>query len=77
MGKGDIYQETYDDIVQLCIRCSHGITKTISEIRAPITRSSNFTSEGVTRLKVGNILENFKTYILSTLTKKLDVLLVK
>jgi hypothetical protein len=26
MGKGDIYQETYDEIVQLCIRCSRSST---------------------------------------------------
>jgi hypothetical protein len=24
MGKGDIYQEIYDDIILLCIRCSRG-----------------------------------------------------
>jgi hypothetical protein len=28
MGKGDIYQETYDNIIQLCIKCSRGITQT-------------------------------------------------
>ena len=28
MGKGDIYQETYDDIVLLCIRCSRGSSQT-------------------------------------------------
>jgi hypothetical protein len=26
MGKGDIYQETYDEIVQLCISYSHHST---------------------------------------------------
>jgi len=77
MGKGDIYQETYDNIVQLCIRCSRGSTQTRSRIQAPITRSSNITSGSVTRAKVGNILENFKTDILSTLTTQLDVLQVK
>jgi hypothetical protein len=35
MGKGDIYQETYDNIIQLCIRCSHGSTRTRSGMRAP------------------------------------------
>jgi hypothetical protein len=32
IGKGDIHQETYDDIVQLCIRCSCGSTQTRSGI---------------------------------------------
>ena len=74
MGKGDIYQETYDEIVQLCIRCLGGSTWTRSGIRGPITRSSNITSGSVTRAEIGNLLENFKTDILGTLTTQLDVL---
>jgi hypothetical protein len=35
------------------------------------------TSGGVTRAEVGNLLENFKTDILSTLTTQLDVLQAK
>ena len=27
MGKGDIYQENYADIINLCIRCSRGSTR--------------------------------------------------
>lgn len=27
MGKGDIYQEDYADIIKLCIRCSRGNTR--------------------------------------------------
>jgi len=27
MGKGDIYQEYYENIIQLCIRCSRGSTR--------------------------------------------------
>jgi hypothetical protein len=77
MGKGDIYQETYDNIVQLCIRCSRGSTQTRSGMRTPLTRNNNITSGGVTRAEVGNLLENFKTDILSTLTTQLDVLQAK
>jgi hypothetical protein len=77
MGKGDIYQETYDDIVLLCIRCSRGSSRTRSGMRIPLTRNSNTTSGGVTRAEVGNLLENFKTDILSTLTTQLDVLQAK
>ena len=74
MGKGDIYQETYDNIVQLWIRCSCGSTRNISGMRAPLTRNKNITSGGVTWVEVGNLLENLKTNILSTLTTQLDVL---
>jgi hypothetical protein len=68
MGKGDIYHETYDGIVQLCIRCSRGSAWTRSGIWAPIMRSSNITSRSVTREEICNLLENLKTDILGTLT---------
>jgi hypothetical protein len=74
IGKCDIYQETYDDFVQLCIRCSHNSTRTRFWIQAPITRSNNITSGSVTRAEIGNHIENFKTDILGTLTTQLDVL---
>jgi hypothetical protein len=77
MGKGDIYQETYDKIIQFCIRCSHGSTRTKSGIRAPLTRNNDITSGGVTQVEVGNLLENFKIDILSNLSTQLDVLRVK
>lgn len=77
MGKGDIYQETYDDIVLLCIRCSRGSSWTKSGIRTPFTRNNNITCGGVTRAEVGNLLEKFKIGILSTLTTQLDVLQAK
>jgi hypothetical protein len=77
MGKGDIYQETYDNIVLLCIRCSRGSTQTRSGMWTSLTRNSNITSGGVTRAEVGNLLENFKIDILSTLTTQLDVLQAK
>jgi hypothetical protein len=77
MGKGDIYQETHDNIIQSCIRCSRGSTRTRSGMRAPLIRNRNITSRDVTREKFGNLLENFKTNILSTLTTQLDVLQAK
>jgi hypothetical protein len=77
MGKGDIYQENYDNIILLCIRCSQGHTWTKSGMRSSLTINSNITSGGVTRAEVGNRLENFKTDILSTLTTQLDVLQAK
>jgi hypothetical protein len=77
MGKGDIYQETYDNIIQLCIRFSRGSTQTRSGMQTSLTRSNNTTSGGVMRAEVGNLLEDFKIDILSTLTTELDVLQAK
>jgi hypothetical protein len=44
MGKGDIYQEAYDDIVLLCIRCSRGSSRTISGMHIHLTRNNNITN---------------------------------
>jgi hypothetical protein len=77
MGKGNIYQETYEDIVPLCIRCSRGSARTRSRMWMTLTRNNNISSGGVMRAEVSNLLENFKTYILSTLTTQLDVLQAK
>jgi hypothetical protein len=46
-------------------------------MRMSLTRNNNITSGGVMRDEVGNLLEKFKTDILSTLTTQLDVLQVK
>jgi len=46
-------------------------------MQAPLTRNSNITSGGVTRVEVGNLLGNFKIDILITLTTQLDVLQAK
>jgi hypothetical protein len=48
MGKGDIYQKTYDDIFLLCIWCSRGSSRTRSGIRTPLTSNNNITSGAVT-----------------------------
>jgi protein-tyrosine-phosphatase len=77
MGKGDIYQENYDGIVLLCIRCSRRSSRTKSGMRTLLTRNSNITSGGVTRAEVANLLEKFKTDILRTLNTQLDVLQAK
>jgi hypothetical protein len=77
MGKGDIYQETYDDIVLFCIRCSRGSSRTRSGIHTPFTKNNNITRGGVTRTEFGNLLEKIKMDIMSTLTTQLDVLQVK
>ena len=37
MGKGDIYQENYNDIVDLCIKCSRGSSR-----MKPVGREANF-----------------------------------
>ena len=73
MGQGDIYKEEYDDIIKQCIRCSWGSTETKAGIQGPLSRTYR-TVSGVTREEIGNLLEDFKIDILSTLTTQLEVL---
>jgi len=77
MGKGDIYQENFADIINLCIRSSRGTTRLKPTEHDWFVRDNNFLIEGVTRAEIGNLLENFKTDILGTLTTQLDVMQAK
>jgi len=74
MGKGDIYQEKFADIIDLCIRSSRGSTRLKLAEHDRFVRDNKISTEGVTRVEIGNLLENFKTDILGTLTTQLDVM---
>ena len=66
MGKGDIYQEIYANIIDFCIRSSRGNTRLKSAERDMITRDNKTSSEGVTLAEIGNLLEDFKIDILDS-----------
>ena len=73
MGKGDIYQENFADIIDLCIRSLRGNTK-LKPLEHDIFVSDNrILVEGVTHAEIGNLLENFKTTILGMLTTQLGI----
>ena len=48
MGKGDISQEDYDQIVRLCIRCSRGIPHRGEGSQEPMTGARKPQSGGIT-----------------------------
>lgn len=77
MGKGDISQEYYDEIICLCIRHSRGSTCT--RARSQDSMSMGYKPHGgrVTRMEIGNLLEYFKMNILGTLMMQLDILQAK
>eukprot|EP00253_Pinus_taeda_P025356 PITA_25356 len=77
MGKGDIYQESFADIIDLCIRSSRGSTRIKPAEHDRFARENKIPSEGLTRVVIGNLFENFKTDILGTLTTQLVVLQAK
>ena len=77
MGGGDISQEIYDDICDHCRRYSRGISKNSKGPWVVSTRAIKPTTGGVTRTKLGNLLDYFKIDILSSLASQIDTLQVR
>lgn len=74
MGKGDIYQEDYDNFIQLCIRFSRGSTRLKPTRHDAITRDNKTLGGSITRVEIGNLLEDFKTDIIGILITQFDVM---
>ena len=74
MRKGDISKEPLEDIIYLCLRSSRGSSRKISQTRDTSARIHKFSNGGVTREEIGDLFENFKMDILSSLTTQLNVL---
>ena len=72
MGTEDVSQLTFKEISNLCQKYSRSKAKSGKGIRD--TRINKSASGGVTRVELGNLLENFKIDILSTLSSQLDTI---
>ena len=72
MGKGDIYQENYVDIINLCIRCSRGSRRLKEMKRDRTMRDKKVSGGGIIHTKIGNLFD-----ILGTLTMQLDIMQAK
>ena len=66
LGKGDISKESYDKIVNLCKRCSRGDANKSKRRDNTYSRVQKSASGGATRAEMGNLLEEFKTEMLSS-----------
>ena len=75
MGTGDVSQLTFEEISNLCKKYSRSKAKSGKGIRD--TRINKSTLGGVTRVELGNLQENFKIDILSTLSSQLDTIKTK
>jgi hypothetical protein len=64
MGKGDISHLTYPEICDLCMNSKYG--------KGP--REDKSAIHGVSRVDIGNLLDNIKIYILSTLGSQLETI---
>jgi hypothetical protein len=78
LGKGDISKEPYDVIVNLCKRCSRGAARNRSSGRdTTFSRVHKSANGGATRAEIGNLLEDFKTEMLSSFASQMDTLQIK
>jgi undecaprenyl pyrophosphate synthase len=78
LGKGDISKESYEDIVNLCKRCSRGSTRNKSATRdTTFSRVQKSANGGETREEIGNLLEDFKTEMINSFASQIDTLQVK
>ena len=76
MAADDVSHKPFFDICELCRTYSRNRVKTGKNIiKDPFRRTSKVVdSSGVTRVELGNLLENFKTDLLSTISSQLDTL---
>ena len=66
MSRGDISQLSFEEIFETCKHISRG--------RA---RASQSASRSVSQAKLGNLLDNFKTEILSNLSEQVEMLRIQ
>ena len=74
MGAGDISFLPFDQISELCRKYFRGKANTGKDSKDSLSKVSKSASGSVTRVKLGNLLENFKTDLLSTLSSQFDTL---
>jgi len=77
LGKGDISKESYDEIVNLCKRCSRGAASRSKSKESIYSRVQKSASGGAIWAEIGNLLEEFKTEMLSSFSSQIDTLQVK
>ena len=74
LGKGDISKESYDEIVNLYKRCSRGAARRPKSKDSTYSRVQKSASGGATWAEIGNLLEEFKTEMLSSFASQIDTL---
>ena len=77
MGAGDVSLLKYVEICDLYRRYSRNSSWSGRGIWDTVSRTTKTSREGVSRMEIGNLLEGFKTDILSSLSSQLDALQAK
>ena len=80
LGKGDILKESFEKIVEPCKRYSRGSSKNNKRYKQDklehvvFNRTKNSSNGGATWVEIGNLLENFKTEMMTSISSEIDVL---
>ena len=80
LGKGDISKDSFKKIVELCKRYSRGSSRNNRQDkwdkleRDVFDRTQKSYNGGATHSEIGNLLENFKIEMMSSISLKIDVL---
>jgi hypothetical protein len=77
LSSGDVHQKPFSKIADYYRRYSRGQAKIGKGPRDPFSINTKQSSGSVTRIELGNLLENFKTNILSTISNQLDTMKLK
>jgi hypothetical protein len=77
MGSGDVSRLSFEEICDLCRRYSRSQARSGKGPRDTLSKVTKSATSGVTRDELGNLLENFKTDLLGTLSLQLDTLQFK
>jgi hypothetical protein len=77
MGSSDVSRLTFEEICDLCRRYSRSQAKSSKGPRITLSKVTKSTTSGVTMIELGNLLENFKTNFIGTLSLQLDTLQIK
>ena len=74
LGKGDISKESFENFVELCKRFSKGSSRNNrwdkwDKLECDVFNKTQKTSNGgATHAEIGNLLENFKTEMMSSIS---------
>ena len=83
LGKGDISKEYFGKIVELCKRYSRGSSRNNrwdkrDKLECNVfDRTQKSSNGGAIRAEIGNLLENLKIEMMSSISSKIDVLKAK
>jgi hypothetical protein len=77
MGSGDVSLLTFEEICDLRRRYSRRRARSEKGPRDTLSKVTKSATSGITRVELGNFLENFKIDLLGTLSLQLDNLQLK